>query len=208
MVILLIYTLGNIGIIRGIMKDFVEKTKLSRNIFRGKLLDVYVDEVILPSGKVAIREYIKHPGAAVVIPYVGNNKLMFVKQYRYPVREVTVELPAGKIDPGEDPITTIDRELIEETGYKAGSFVELFCFYPSVGYTNEVLHVYWAQNMNYVGEKPDPDENIEVLEISISEAIEKIFSGDIKDSKTIIGILVADRLLVDENLRKRFGIRL
>ncbi|MBO8150906.1 MAG: NUDIX hydrolase [Candidatus Marinimicrobia bacterium] len=190
------------------MKEFVEKTKSSRNIFKGKLLDVYVDEVLLPSGRTAVREYIKHPGAAVVIPYVGNGELIFVRQYRYPVREVTVELPAGKIDTGEDSIATVERELIEETGYRANRFVELLCFYPSVGYTNEILCVYWAQELSYIGERPDPDENIEVMKMSISEAVERIFAGDIKDSKTIIGVLIADRLLGDENLKRRFGIKL
>ncbi|MBO8130102.1 MAG: NUDIX hydrolase [Candidatus Marinimicrobia bacterium] len=190
------------------MKKLYEEQVNSKKIFTGKLLDVYIDEVRLPDGRQAAREYIKHPGASVVIPYLGDKKIVFVRQYRYPVREVTIELPAGKIDPGENPEETIRRELIEETGYKIGELRYIFYFYPSVGYTNEKLYIFWADNLEYIGQRPDSDENIQVLKIDLDSVVEMIFDGKIKDSKTIIGVFIAEYLLENEQLREKYNIKI
>ena len=105
--------------------DFEEKCINSKRVFNGRLLQVYRDEVRLPNGKISNREWIKHPGAAVVIPYLGNGQILLIKQFRYPVRQIMLELPAGKIDAGENPDQTIRRELAEETGYSAQKLTKL-----------------------------------------------------------------------------------
>ena len=185
---------------------FREELSASEKVFSGRLLQVFRDSVVLPTGKETIREYIRHPGASVVIPYLGNRRLLLVRQYRYPVAKALLELPAGKIDAGEDPRETISRELEEETGYAARSIQYLNRFHPCVGYSNEMLYLYWASELVKGNLAPDADEIIENVPVPLEEAIEMVFSGMISDAKSIIGILWADRILSDANFRQRFEI--
>ena len=187
---------------------FREEMSASEKVFSGRLLQVFRDRVILPTGRETTREYIRHPGAAVVIPYLGNRHLMLVRQYRYPVARALLELPAGKIDAGEDPQETITRELEEETGYAARSIRYLNRFHPCVGYSNELLYLYWASDLVKGSLTPDADEIIENVPVPVEEALDMVFSGVISDAKSIIGILWADRILRDVEFRQRFEIRL
>lgn len=185
------------------MKKFKETQISSEKVFSGKLLQVYKDQVELPNGNTASREYIKHQGAAVVIP-IHNNEIIFVKQYRYPTQQVMLELPAGKIDPGEDEFTTVQRELGEETGYTTDKIFQLQPIHPCVGYSDEIIHLFLAEGLQPCELTPDEDETLEVVSITLDEAMGKIFSGEITDSKTIIGIFWAEKLLKDEAFRKQF----
>ena len=123
-------------------RDLTEHTIQSKTVYRGHLLDVREDEIRLPDGRAARREYIVHPGAAVMLAMPDTNSVVMERQYRYPLREHIYELPAGKIDPGEDPLDTARRELLEETGYIAREWRHLLSTYPVVGYSDERIELY------------------------------------------------------------------
>ena len=146
----------------------------------------------MPNGHTAPREWIKHPGAAAVVPILPNGDIILVKQFRYPVNKVTIEIPAGKLDvEGEDPVGCAHRELSEETGYTASTVKHLISFYPTCGYSNEYLHIYLCRDLTRGEKHWDKDECIEILEYTPDELIDLIMKGEIEDSKTIIGILFA-----------------
>ena len=187
------------------MKKFKETQISSEKVFTGKLLHVYKDDVQLPNGNTSTREYIKHQGAAVVIP-IHNDEILFVKQYRYPTQQVMLELPAGKIDPGEDEFTTVQRELGEETGFTSENIFVLQPIHPCVGYSNEIIHLYIATDLQESNLTPDDDETLEVVSLKLEDALEKIYTGEITDSKTIIGLFWTEKLMKDEILRERFGV--
>jgi ADP-ribose pyrophosphatase len=172
-----------------------EKRLTSRHIFRGKLLDVWLDVVSLPNGRETTREYIKHPGAVVLIPVLPDGKLALIRQYRYPVRREMIELPAGKLDPGESYEQTARRELEEEIGYQVGKLTRLTEIHPCVGYSNEQMWLYLAEELTPTATNTDHDEFIELLPTSLEDALELVWSGRITDVKTIIGILWAQRLI-------------
>ncbi len=189
------------------MEKFKE-TKLSgEKVFSGKLLHVFKDKVKLPTGNTSVREHIQHQGAAVVIPY-HKRDIFLVKQYRYPIQQVMLELPAGKIDPGEDPFSTIQRELGEETGYTTDNIYELQPIHPCVGYSNEIIHLYIATGLYKSDLTPDEDETLELVRLPLNQAMEKVYTGEISDSKTIIGLFWVEKLLNDDQLQKRFGVDL
>ena len=184
--------------------DFIEKCINSEKVFSGRLLHVFKDVVTLPGGRESVREYIKHPGAAVVIPQKENGSILMVKQYRYPVGRVMLELPAGKLDPGEDPKTTMSRELREETSFTAERIVKITDIHTCVGYSSELLTLFWADTLSPSKCQPDLDETIEVVEVDINDVLEKMYSNDITDAKTIIGLFWADKIINDSSFRKRF----
>lgn len=189
-------------------QNFIEKCISSKRVFSGVLLDVFSDEVVLPNGRKSIREYIRHPGAALAIPYLGDREIVLIRQFRYPVGRVMIELPAGKLDPGEDTETTIRREIVEETGLEAGILVKLSMIHTCVGYSSEFIDLFWASELVQQFTNLDSDENIETFQVSIEEAIEMIYTGEITDAKTIIGLFWAEKILNDENLRARFNIKI
>ena len=183
---------------------FIEKTLTSRQMFSGRLLNVFRDDVRLPSGKRSSREYIKHPGAAVVIPYTGNNEIIMVKQFRYPVGSVMLELPAGKIDCSETPATTIQREMSEEIGFRA-NFLEPICqIHTCVGYSDELLHLFWAGQLERYSLDTDDDEHLEVVSINATRAIDLALDGEITDAKTLIGLFWLKEILSNPALQKKY----
>jgi ADP-ribose pyrophosphatase len=174
--------------------DFAEKTLTSTVTYAGKLLTVKEDTVELPGGGQARREYIQHPGAAVIIPLFDADTLLLEHQYRYPVGRHFLEFPAGKIEPGESVLETAKRELLEETGYVAAQWEFLTTLYPCVGYSDERIELFLARELTFEGHPGEDDEFIETVRLSVDEALAKVFAREITEAKTILGVLWADRL--------------
>lgn len=170
--------------------DFFEKTLSSRKIFSGKVLDLRVDEVLLPNGKKSTREIVEHNGAVAIIAINENNEVVMVKQYRKPIESAILEIPAGKMESGEDAETTAQRELMEEVGYCAGNMIHLLDFYTTPGFSNEKMHIFLATELKSKKRPADDDENIQITTMPLEEALKKAYNGEIKDAKTIIGLLV------------------
>lgn len=172
-------------------KNLIEKKISGENIFDGVLLHVRRDEVELPNGHKSVREWIKHPGASSVIPLLPDNQIILVRQFRYPVNQVTLEVPAGKLDaPGEDPVECAKRELSEETGYTAGKIWKLTTIATTVGFSDEIIHLYAATDLKSGKQHTDEDEFINTVKVPLTDAIELVETGKIVDSKSIISILL------------------
>lgn len=171
----------------------LRETRLSGDsVYRGRILDLEVDRVRLPSGSETTREVVRHRGAAVVLPLLADRKVVLVRQYRYPSDEVLLELPAGKLDPGEDPRECAARELEEETGWCAGEVRELGSFLTTPGFTDEVLHAFLATHLSEAPDSsPDPDEEIQIVTMTVDDLLEGCRSGAIRDGKTLATILLA-----------------
>ncbi|SHH44566.1 NUDIX domain-containing protein [Thermosipho atlanticus] len=176
-----------------------EHTLKSKEIFKGILLHVKKDEVLLSNGRKSVREYVLHPGAVAVVPITEDNKVVFVKQYRYPVKRVLLEIPAGKFDsPNEDPLECAKRELKEETGFLAEEFIYLGYIYTTPGFSNEIIHIYLARNLQKGEMNTDEDEIIELEYKDLNVAINECINGKITDAKTIAGIFKAYFLLSEK----------
>jgi ADP-ribose pyrophosphatase len=172
-------------------KKLFEERISSKSIFSGKILGLYHDMVRLPNGRMASREKITHPGAVAIVPVTFDNNILLVKQYRYPVSDITIEIPAGKLAPGENPQECAERELEEEIGAVGGKLKLLSSFYSTPGYCDEVLHLFIATDFQRSGNNLDEDEFLEIVEVKMGESILWIKEGKIKDCKTISGILMA-----------------
>ena len=173
------------------MKKFEEKTIKTDHIFKGKIISLQVDDVILPDGKSGKREIVKHPGAVAVIALTTDKKIVMVEQYRKAMDLSLIEIPAGKMEPGEDPIVTAARELEEETGYEAEKLDHLISFYTSPGFADEIIHLYIATNITKV-ENPragDEDEFVELHELTLEEAVKLVEEQRIYDAKTAYAVL-------------------
>ncbi|MDK2918916.1 MAG: ADP-ribose pyrophosphatase [Candidatus Petromonas sp.] len=166
-----------------------ERTIKTDKIYQGKIINLRVDTVELPDKKYSKREIVEHPGAVAIVPITNNNKIIMVKQYRKPVEETLLEVPAGKLEINEEPIECAKRELLEETGYKSEDLEYILSFYTSPGFSNESISIYTARNLVKDIAQPDEDEYIEIQEYEIDELIKMIQEGNIKDAKTIISIL-------------------
>lgn len=163
-------------------------------IYDGKILRLERDKVILENGNTAYREVVRHNGGACIVPVTKDKEILFVKQYRYPFSKVIIELPAGKLELNEQPEVCAKRELREETG-AIGEVEYLTEIYPTPGYSSEIIYIYAAFNVEIGNLSLDEDEFIDVVKVDINSALEMIKSGEIKDAKTIVGILlVADRI--------------
>ncbi len=172
--------------------DTLKETQLSSEaVFDGALLHVRKDKVKLPNGKSSVREYIEHPGAVALVAYLPNGDLLLLNQFRYPLKKVFIELPAGKIDPGETPEETGLRELEEETGYKASELKLLTTIHPCIGYSDEVIHIYEAFDLKEGILKTDDNEFVETFILSLDDAIQMVKTGKITDVKTMIGLMSA-----------------
>jgi len=161
----------------------------SEEVYRGRAVSLVREEVLLPSGKRIYRECVIHRGASAVIPVKSDGRIILVKQYRHPVGEILLEIPAGTLRPGEDPMSCAERELEEETGYKAGKIRHLLTIYPSPGYSSEKLYIYLAEDLERSRQSLEVDEDISVVEMSLDEIMDRIRGGVIKDAKTIAAIL-------------------
>ena len=166
----------------------------STPVFDGKLLKVRLDRIRLPDGSEATREYVVHQGAVVVIPVLDSGELIFERQFRYPLQRAFLELPAGKIDPGEEILQTGIRELREETGHCASEWRYLGVMHPGVGYSNERIDIFLAEGLqkHESGQSLDHEEFLDVLTMSLDEAIEAVRTGDITDAKTVACLFWAE----------------
>lgn len=168
-----------------------EKKLASENVFDGVLLNVFSDNVELPDQSTSTREWIKHPGASAVVPVFEDGTIMLLKQFRYPPRKTFIEVPAGKIDPGENAHSTAERELLEESGISCENLVEVGSFYPAIGYADEIIYVYVAWGLAVQEQNSDDDEFLLNHRIPFSKALKMIETGEIDDGKTICSLLHA-----------------
>ena len=173
--------------------DFTETQRSTRLAYDGGLLKVHRDEVALPDGGSAWREYVVHPGAVMVLAFVDERTVLLERQFRYPKQRHFIELPAGKLEPGEPPLATAQRELVEECGFEAAQWWDVARLDPCIGYSTEVIHVYGARGLRHVGASLDVGEHLEVFEARIDDALEWIRDGIITDTKTTFGLLFWDK---------------
>ena len=176
-------------------RSLAERRVSGRWVYRGKLLKVRNDVVRLPDGKTAGREYVEHPGAVAILAVTDSGELVMERQYRYPLRRDMIEIPAGKIDPGEDPLATAKRELKEETGYTASRWRHAATIHIAIAYSNERIEIYLAQGLKRGRAKLDAEEFLEVFDLPLEKALAWVREGKITDSKTVSGLFWAEKLL-------------
>jgi len=176
-------------------KNLEEKTLSRKDIFQGRIFSVHVDEVLLPNGNTSTREVIEHVDGVAVLALDDESNVLMVTQYRYVFGRNMLEIPAGKLDAGEDPAVGALRELKEETGAVPGDFRYLDSFIAAPGCYGELLHLYLARDLKMEEQKLDPDEFLNVSRIPFAEMVERCLNGDIQDAKTIIAVLKAKALL-------------
>lgn len=169
--------------------NFNEETVKTRQIFEGRIIKLRVDDVKLPNGKISTREIVEHPGGVSIIAEKNDGKILMVRQFRKPANEALLEIPAGKLEYGENPELCAKRELLEETGYKVNNVKHLITFYTTPGFSNEKMYLYFAKDLIKDNSNTDEDEFLEVLEYTPEELMKMIFDNEIKDSKTIVAIL-------------------
>ncbi len=163
-------------------------------IYKGKIINLRVDTVTLPDGGTCTREIVEYAGAVAIVPLNEKGELLLVRQYRYAVKKALLEIPAGKIEPGEDPAECAKRELLEETGYEAKELNKVIRFYSTPGFTNEEIHVFLATGLTLKKQNLDDDEFIDVQTIPYDTALEMIRTGEICDAKSVAGILAVHNL--------------
>jgi ADP-ribose pyrophosphatase len=159
-----------------------------KEVYHGRIVNLTVDAITTANGVETIREVFHHPGGAAVVPVMENGDVLLVKQFRYPMGEYLLELPAGKIDNQEPPAVTAARELEEEVGYAVGKLTKLAEFYTTPGFCDEMLHIYLATGLTPVGTRHDDDEEIEIVRCSLAQLKAMLEAQEIRDGKTIIGI--------------------
>jgi ADP-ribose pyrophosphatase len=175
------------------LKDLTEHFVAGGRVFDGDLLKVHRDTVRLPDGSEGQREYIRHPGAVAIVALFEDGKVLLERQFRYPNRREFIEIPAGKLEPGEPHLDTAKRELLEETGYVAAHWARLGVIHTAIGYTDETIELFLAKGLEYRAAQLDAGEFLEVLKVPFEEAIVMIREGRITDSKTIVGLLWIDK---------------
>lgn len=171
------------------LKEVFQEKEL---IHKGKFLDFHRDRVVLPNGKTATREYLKHPGAVAALPLLDDGTALLVKQFRYPTGEVILEIPAGKLEAGEDPIACMGRELAEETGYHPGKLVHLASVWTTPGFTDEIIHLYLATQLQAAPLERDADEFLEIVRLSKQEVLDYLNGENIIDGKTALTISMVE----------------
>ena len=175
--------------------ELTEKQITSKEVFSGVLLHVFSDDILLPNGSKTKREYIKHPGAACIVPVTEGGSVIMERQFRYPFHTEVLELPAGKLDPGEDPKKAALRELKEETGIVPEELIYMGPYYPTCAYSDEVIHMYLARGLRYEEQHFDPDEFLTLEEIPLKDLVADIMAGKIPDGKTQTALLKAYYLI-------------
>jgi ADP-ribose pyrophosphatase len=173
--------------------DFTETTVRSDLVYEGGLLEIRRDEVRLPDGHEAWREYAVHPGAVMILAFVDPGTIILERQFRYPKHRHFIELPAGKLERDEAPLVTAKRELVEECGYEAAEWWKVATLDPCIGYSTEVIEVFGARDLRHVGAKLDVGEHLETFEMKIADALEWVRDGIITDTKTTLGLLWWDK---------------
>ena len=166
-----------------------------RKIYRGAFIEVVTEEVDLPNGHRATLDLIRHPGASAVVPFLGEDEVLLIRQYRYAAGGEIYEVPAGKLEGGEDPAVCAARELEEEAGQRAGRIERLGCILTTPGFTDERIHLFAAFDLSPVPRKPHDDEVIELVPMTLGEALEMVWSGEIHDAKSCLALLHAARRL-------------
>lgn len=174
------------------MKENVLESKM---IYRGRVVSLRVDKVQMPDGKIAEREVVEHRGAVAIVPLLDSETVLLIRQYRQAVGEVLLEIPAGTLESGEFPDACASRELEEETGYRADRLKRLFSQYLAPGYSQEVLHVYLAEELEQTAQQTEEDEHVELAPLPLAAVPALIEQGEIKDAKTIAGLLMTLRRL-------------
>ena len=173
--------------------DLTESTIDSRLAYDGGFLRLRRDEVRLPDGKVAWREYVEHPGAVMMLAFLDEETVLMERQYRYPLRRHFLELPAGKRETGEAPLATAKRELVEECGYEAADWFHLATLHTCIGYSDEAIELYGARGLVHVGQRLDAGEHLEVLPVRLEDALSWVREGLVTDTKTTFALLWWDR---------------
>ncbi len=171
-----------------------EQTLDSELAYEGTFFQVLRDRVRCPDGHLAVREYIRHPGAVMIIAMTADGSVVLERQFRYPLRRSFIEMPAGKLEAGEDPLACAQRELLEETGYRAGRWQTLGSFHNAIGYSDERIFVYLARDLQFVGTAAEPGEILEIFSAPLAQLLEWITDGSVTDVKTIIGAHWLERL--------------
>ena len=175
-------------------KDLAERRLESEEVFSGRLLKVRRDRVRLPDGNDALREYIRHPGAVAIVPLLDDGRVVLERQFRYPVGQVFIEIPAGKLEPGEDHLETAKRELLEETGYVAAEWGRLGLIHNAIGYSDEGIEIWEARGLELRKQQLAEGEFLEVFTLPLAEALAMARDGRLTDVKTIVGLLWLDSL--------------
>ena len=176
-------------------QHLIEVCISSEVVLDGGMMRVKRDQVRLPSGNQGQREFILHPGAVLIIPLLDNGNLLLERQFRYPLNRVFVELPAGKIDAGEDILFTGQRELLEETGYTAQEWIYLGLQHPCIGYSDEVIYMFLAKGLEVGDAHCDEDEALELFEASLDDCLQMVATQQITDAKTILALMYAEKYL-------------
>lgn len=175
--------------------ELTETVTDSESIYEGKIVHLRVDTVRLPNGKEAKREVVAHRGAVCIVPVREDGTVLLVRQFRLPAGKALLEIPAGTLEAGEEPLACAARELEEETGYRAGNLRPLFQAYLAPGYSTELIHAFLATELTETNTNPDADENVELVPVPLAEAEDRVLRGEFQDAKTIASLLAASRLL-------------
>ena len=172
--------------------DLHEEILSQETAWSGKIFDVECLEVKLPNGRVSRRDVVRHHGAVAIVALTESGKIALVRQYRTALDRVTVEIPAGKLEPGEDPLDCAKRELKEETGFVPGRIAYLTTIASSCGFSDELIHLYLATQLSFEGANPDEDEFLNVDLVDVQELVDAVLDGKIEDAKTVVGALACD----------------